>query len=250
MSPETSVIEAPSCTTAVILAGGLGTRLRSVVADKPKALASVSGRPFLEYVFDQLVEAGIKNAVICVGHLAEQIESHFGNTYRGIAISYSREKSLLGTAGALRYALELIKTDHLLILNGDSYTKFSFEDFARFHFAKGAKASMLLTRVPDARRYGQVKLDAQQHILSFEEKGLGEENGWINAGVYLTHRSLIQKLPLGRNMSLEREVFPQWIGPDFCGHCAQEAVFIDIGTPQSFAQAQELFSGIHASIQR
>lgn len=249
MSSPTTIIDPAKNITAVVLAGGLGTRLRSVVADKPKVLANVSGKPFLEYVLDQIVPTGITQVILCIGHLAEQIQAHFGSSYRGLSIKYSHERSLLGTAGALRYALEHISTENLLVMNGDSYAEFSFDSFASFHFSKQANASILLTRVNDARRYGQVTLCKNGAICTFEEKGLGQENGWINAGIYLINRKLIQALPLGHIISLEREVFPTWLGKAFFGYQAKEAVFIDIGTPQSFADAQGLFSSTRDSAQ-
>jgi NDP-sugar pyrophosphorylase family protein len=249
MSKSTSIIDPAQSITAVVLAGGLGTRLRSVVADKPKVLAEVSGKPFLEYVLDQIVPTGITQVVLCIGHLAEQIQAHFGTSYRGLSIKYSHERSLLGTAGALRYALEHVSTENLLVMNGDSYAEFSFDAFASFHFSKHADASILLTQVNDARRYGQVTLCDDNAISTFEEKGLGQENGWINAGIYLIHRNLIQALPLGHSLSLEREVFPTWLGKSFFGFQAKDAVFIDIGTPQSFAAAQGLFNSTRDSAQ-
>ena len=240
---NTLVIEPIENTTAIILAGGLGTRLRSVVADKPKVMATVCDRPFIEFILDQVIECGIKQAVICVGYLAEQIESHLGSKYKSLELKYSREQALLGTAGAIRFALEHVNTDYVLVMNGDSYCNFDFEPFINFHFSKQAKASVLLTEVADAQRYGRVILLPDDRIQSFEEKGAHTRDAWINAGIYLFAVEILKEIALGRQVSLEREVFQEWISKNVLyGYKCEDALFIDIGTPQSFAQAQVLLA--------
>ncbi|MBX7142829.1 MAG: nucleotidyltransferase family protein [Oligoflexia bacterium] len=240
---ETNIVVSGEQVTAVVLAGGLGTRLRTVVADRPKVLAQVSGRPFIEYILDQVISAEVKQAVLCVGYLAEQIEEQLGSKYKALQLSYSREKALLGTAGALRFALQQVKTEYLMVMNGDSYCECDFSEFLRFHFSMQSRASMLLTKVGDTRRYGRVLVGERGEISAFEEKGINDGEGWINAGTYLIHRDLIKEIPLGRTISLEREIFPNWIGKSFFGFCMPQGKFIDIGTPQSYEQAQDMFEG-------
>lgn len=240
---STRLIDPLLNTTAVILAGGLGTRLREVVADRPKVLAEVNGRPFLEYLLDQIIETGMRKAVLCTGYMAEQIESLFGDRYRTLELSYSQEQALLGTAGALRFALPKITTDTIFVMNGDSYCEFDFDSFAHHHFASQAKASLLLKKIDSVQRYGQVHVDSTGKIKTFEEKGLNQGEGWINAGIYLLSAAWLRDIPLGRNISLEREIFPTWIGKEFYGVPQQEGAFIDIGTPSSLIQAQKLFAG-------
>ena len=147
------------------------------------------------------------------------------------------------TAGAVRFALEHISTDKALVLNGDSYCDFDYRVFKSFHDAQDADASILLTYVEDCSRYGSVVLDKDGKVESFIEKSGAGGAGFINAGVYLMERALIKEIPAGRILSLEKDVFPQWIGRQFCGHASNAPMFIDIGTPQSFHHAQSLFSG-------
>lgn len=227
-------------TDAVILAGGLGTRLRSVVKDKPKALAQVRGKPFLTYQLDQLVDLKVKRVVLCIGYLGDLVKKTYGKKYKTLDIIYSQEKTLLGTAGALKLALPKIISQQVLVLNGDSYFKTDLKKFFNWHFKKNSKASILLTKLPDTSRFGKVKVSRNGKILSFEEKGkVGQ--GYINAGVYLIQKSLINQIPKGKVVSLEKEIFPKWIDKDFFGY-AGKGKFIDIGTPQSYQETDQFFA--------
>lgn len=228
--------------TAVILAGGLGTRLRAAVSDRPKVLADVAGQPFLERIFEQLSGFGIRKVVVCTGYMADQIEQLYPASYKDLTISYSREHALLGTAGAVRFALEHITTDRAIVVNGDSYCDFEYPAFKSFHEAKNADASILLTYVDDCSRYGSVALDENGKVESFIEKSRAGGAGFINAGIYMMERSLINEIPPGRILSLEKDIFPHWIGRSFFGYASNAPMFIDIGTPQSFQHAQALFS--------
>src|SRR5262245_1101203 len=176
--------------TAVILAGGLGTRLRSVVADRPKALAKVQGRPFLAYLLDQVAAAGIKRVVLCTGYLGEQVQGTFGDTYKALRLAYSQESSPLGTAGALRLALPVLESDAVLGMNGDSFCETNFSTFWTWHCMREADATLRLTEVANTRRYGRVQVDANGRVLGFDEKGDTNGPGWVNAGIYLLKRRL------------------------------------------------------------
>lgn len=227
--------------TAAILVGGLGTRLRSVVADRPKVLAEVQGRPFLNYLLQQLMAAGIKDVVLCTGYLGEQIRATFGNAYGSLNLTYSQESSLLGTGGALRFALPHLQSDSVLLMNGDSFCEANLGEFWAWHCQQEAEATLLLTQVPDTRRYGRVRVDKDGRLLSFEEKGDSHGAGWINAGIYLIKRQLLLEIPENRAVSLEREVFPQWLDRGLYGFC-REGKFLDIGTPESYAIAERFFA--------
>jgi NDP-sugar pyrophosphorylase family protein len=227
--------------TAAILGGGLGTRLRSVVADRPKVIAPVANKPFLAYLLEQLARAGVKTVVICTGYLGEKIKTTFGDSYGSLDLIYSQEPSQLGTAGALRLALPLLESDSVLVLNGDSYCDANLKDFWSWHSAKGAEASLLLTKVSDTKRYGRVQVDEEGQLLSFAEKIESNGPGWINAGVYLFKRHLLLTIPENRPVSLERELFPKWLGTKFYGYCTPSARFLDIGTPESYSAAFEFF---------
>lgn len=226
--------------TAAILAGGLGTRLRSVVADRPKVLAEVCGRPFLTYLLDQLKSAGIENVVLCTGYLGEQVQARFGDHYRGMQLAYSQESFPLGTAGCLRLALPLLTTDPVLILNGDSFCAADLRSFWEWHCGRESELTLLLTQVPDTARFGRIQLNGLDRIIGFEEKNEEAGPDWINAGIYLVRRKILAKIPAGKQVSLEREIFPTLLNTRFYGYRCQ-ADFIDIGTPESLTDAQRLF---------
>jgi NDP-sugar pyrophosphorylase family protein len=226
--------------TAAILAGGLGSRLQPVVSDRPKALAEIRGRPFLSYLFDQLIAAGVRDAVLCTGYLGEQINRMFGKSYGTLRLMYSRESTPLDTAGALRLALPLLNSDFVLVMNGDSYCEANFQEFRLWHDCCRANGSLLLTEVSDTRRFGRVQVRADGAVTAFEEKGKENGPGWVNSGVYLLARHMLTEVPAARPVSLEREILPGWIGRGLYGFC-NRARFVDIGNPESYAQAQLFF---------
>jgi NDP-sugar pyrophosphorylase family protein len=222
--------------TVAILAGGMGTRLRSVVSDRPKPLAEVADRPFLAYQLDQLSAAGFRRVVLCTGYLGQQVQSTFGPTYAGMELAYSLEPASLGTAGAVRFALPLLGAADVMVMNGDSYCDADLPAFWRFHCDRAADASILLVHVNDTDRYGQVLAGADERVAAFREKAAAQGAGWINAGMYLVKHHLLAAIPTGRAVSLEREIFPGWIGGRFYAQQCQ-APILDIGTPASYAQA-------------
>ena len=229
-----------AATTAVILAGGVGSRLRAVVSDRPKVLASIHNRPFLAYLLDMLEQAGIDEVVLSTGYMADLVEETFGSAFGRMRVGYSRESMPLGTGGALRAAIPRVRTELILAMNGDSFCEFDVHALAAAHQARQARATILLTQVPDTQRFGRVRTGADDRMLAFEEKGAQAGPGWINAGVYLLERRLLETLPEHRALSLEREVFPAWIGHGLYGFSAGGR-FLDIGTPASFAQAEAFF---------
>ncbi len=226
--------------TTALLVGGLGTRLRPLVADRPKVLAEVNGRPMLSYLLDQLARAGVRRAVLCTGYLGEQVLAAFGPGYNLLKLEYSHEPAPLGTAGALRRALPMLQSDPVLVLNGDSMCKADLNAFYAWHCQRGASASLLLVAAPDAARYGQVQTNADGKVLGFEEKGAVTGPGWINAGIYLLNQACIKAIPADRPVSIEREMFPAWIGQNLHGYQSQGR-FLDIGTPDSYAEAARFF---------
>jgi NDP-sugar pyrophosphorylase family protein len=235
--PEQNISEI----TAAILAGGFGTRLQSVLSDTPKVLAEASGRPFLTYVLEHLARAGFRSAVICTGYMADKVQDCFGDACGSLRLTYSKEDKPLGTAGALRLALPHIRSETILVMNGDSYIDADLVAYAEWFFQKEAEAALLLTKVSDTTRYGTVTVDKDEHITRFEEKTSGSEPGWINAGIYLIKKSLAASIPADKNYSLEHELFPSLAGKKLLGYRCQ-APFIDIGTPESYARAESFFA--------
>ena len=229
---------------AVILAGGLGTRLRSVVADKPKVLAPVNGRPFIEYLFEQLVRAGIRDAVLCTGYLGEKIREVFGDRWRDLNLAYSQEAEPLGTGGALRLAGPYITSDTVLVLNGDSYLDGDLAEAFDWHRDKKAGATILLAEVADTGRYGRVLTDPDGNILRFREKSAETGKGFINAGLYFIERKLLLTIGQERPLSLEKEIFPSWTGKGLCGKYIPGA-FLDIGSAESYSIADNFFKALN-----
>jgi D-glycero-alpha-D-manno-heptose 1-phosphate guanylyltransferase len=227
--------------TAAILAGGLGTRLRPAVADRPKVLAAVHGHPFLAYLLDQLAGAGVREVVLLAGYGASQVRDAFGGEYAGMRLAYSVEPAPLGTAGAVRWALPHVAAPTLLLLNGDSCCEVELGAFRRFHRGQAADASLVLARVPDTSRFGQVRAMPGGRVVGFTEKGGPCAGGWINAGVYLLARELVEAVPSGVPLSLERDLLPAWVAEGRVRGFRSGGRFLDIGTPESYAEAGRFF---------
>jgi NDP-sugar pyrophosphorylase family protein len=221
-----------------ILAGGLGTRLRSVVADRPKVLAPVHGRPYVTYLLDQLAGAGVRDVVLLTGYLAEKVQAALGSAYGGMRLFYSSEPAPLGTAGAVRRALPLLSSPTVLVLNGDSYCDLALVDLWDFHQRQRADGSLALSWVTDTSRFGKVQTAPDGRVQRFEEKQAAGGAGWINAGVYLLNRALIEEIPPDRPLSLERDLFPVWIAGKRMYGFRSQTRFLDIGTPESYAEAE------------
>jgi NDP-sugar pyrophosphorylase family protein len=231
--------------SGVILAGGLGTRLRSVVADKPKVLAPIHGRPFLAYLMDQLANAGLRRIVLCTGYKSEMVEADIGQRFNGMDVVYSIEQTPLGTGGALRLAVPKFESESVLVMNGDSYVSADFESYLEWFNSVDARAALYLTSVNDTQRYGRVKISRSGCIEIFEEKKNITGAGWINAGIYLLKRDVVETIPRDEPYSLEKDLFPQLIGNGLYGF-QEKADFIDIGTPVSYAAAELFFSKIQS----
>ena len=222
----------------VVLAGGLGTRLRSILEGKPKCLAPIAERPFLEYLLCFLRRQGANEVVLAVGYQSDQVMQYFGDGRRlGLRLRYSIERTLLGTAGALRLAGELLKGSRVIVVNGDSIADVPLKSVLQYHARRKALVTIALAKVSDVSRYGSVELDRTGQVVQFMEKSSGGA-GWVSAGVYVLERDFIERIPPGRPISLEHDVFVGLVassgfyGYPFVGY------FIDIGTPEAYRQAQ------------
>ena len=223
-----------------ILCGGLGERLRPIVSDRQKVLSDVVGHPFITFILDQISYAGGEDVILCTGFMGEQIESFLGNKYKSLSFRYSKENEPLGTAGAIRNASDMIKSDTIMVFNGDSYCDINPKDLLGWHFLKNSSCTMALVKVPDLSRYGCVNYDTNYLVTSFDEKTSDKRGGWINAGIYCIGRELITPLPERKNISLEKDLFPAIIGERFFAF-PQDTDFIDIGTPNSYKEAETFF---------
>ncbi|MFW6069252.1 MAG: nucleotidyltransferase family protein [Chloroflexota bacterium] len=233
---------------ALILAGGLGTRLRPIVDDKPKPMAGVNGKPFLEHQLAFLQRFGLSHFVLCVGYRRQQIQEYFkdGSPW-GVRIDYAVEEQPLGTAGALKNAQAFVDGP-FLVLNGDSFFDADLHHLLRFHdkarqTERGYMGTIALTRVPDAEAYGTVHLEPQSsRIVKFAEKAASTarsaQSRYINAGIYVLEPDVLQRIPANEKVSIERDVFPQLLNDAQLYGCYLQGFFVDIGTPEGYREFQ------------
>ena len=236
-----TMIHTLSDITAVILAGGAGTRLRGTLPGIPKVLADINGRPFISILLDRLEQFGIRRVILCTGSLGHLIKDALGDRYGNVRLEYSHESTPLDTAGALANARHLLPEGPALVINGDSYCHTDLNQFYAWFKEKAADAAILLTHVADTRRYGKVELDVAGYVVSFNEKTDKSGPGLINAGIYLIDRAIIEALPENTPCSLEKGIFPGLAGGKLMGFSTQDD-FIDIGTPESYQKAADFFT--------
>ncbi len=224
---------------AVLLTGGLGTRLRSVINDRPKPLAPVAGRPFLEYVVRELAASGIRELVFAVGYRGEMIQEAFGDGSRlGVRISYAFEETLLGTGGAVRNAAPFLTDPYFFVLNGDSFYRMDYGALLRLRGERDLDLALVLRRVEDISRYGEAVLE-DGRLARFNEKTGERRPGTINGGVYLMSRALLDEIPPGK-VSLEQDLIPAWMREGRrLGGMVSDGYFIDIGVPEDYFRFQE-----------
>lgn len=230
---------------AIVLAGGLGTRLQSRVADLPKSLAPVAGRPFLEFLLDWLDEARCQRVVLATGHLSGMIESHFGTKYRGLALSYSRERTPLGTGGAVVQAMGELPDEPTLVMNGDTWFGLDLARFVAWCEDRPDTDAIVLREVPDVSRYGSVKLDGDL-VVGFGEK-IHAGPGLINAGIYRLRRRTFAAFDLPPQFSIESDFFHRHACALGLRGFVTGGPFIDIGIPLDYDRAQIEFSKWTAS---
>jgi D-glycero-alpha-D-manno-heptose 1-phosphate guanylyltransferase len=226
---------------AVVLAGGLGTRLKSAVPDLPKPMAPVAGRPFLERLLDYWLAQGVTRFILSVGYRREAIQDHFGADFHGAAIAYAVEERPLGTGGGLLAArAALAAPGPFLALNGDTWFEVELAQLAAFHAARRADATLALFRSPQQGRYGGVRVGPSGEVLAL---AAGEQGGLANGGVYLMERGVLDggPWPAGKAVSLEEDILPfalrahkRLYGLECPGR------FLDIGIPEDYARAAGL----------
>ncbi len=227
---------------ALILVGGKGTRLQSVVSDRPKPMAEVAGRPFVEWLLLALRAQGVRRVILCTGYMSEMVEAHFRNGRQwDMEVAYSRDPLPLGTAGAVRYALSQVHSNPFLVMNGDSYCRVDISRLEEAHTTHGACATLWLVRVNNCKRYGSVVIGEDGVVQAFREKSPEKCAGLINAGIYLLEREAAETIPGGGAVSLEIEFFPQLIGHGLYA-VVGEGPFLDIGTPDAFSKAPQFFA--------
>ena len=222
----------------MILAGGFGTRLRSVVSEVPKPLAPVAGKPFISYVLDELKRQGYIHAVLSTGYMHEKIEQALGSEYRGLRLDYAVESSPLGTGGAIVNALRHCEEKHITVLNGDTLFRIDHGRLIALAENKDAPLAIALRLVDDAGRYGAVEVAADGRVASFREKADGIGAGLINGGIYRLDRRLFDGCVVGQPFSFERDLMQRrYLAEPFYAY-ADSGYFIDIGIPDDYLRAQ------------
>ena len=224
---------------AIILAGGLGMRLRPVINDLPKPMAPVNGKPFLHYIFQYLVKQNIAEAILSVGYKHELIKDFFGDEYLGIKIKYSVEEEPLGTGGGIKQAFKLA-ADSAFVLNGDTFFDVNLAELKDFYFKSESDVVLALKALKNFDRYGTVRLDSENRITHFAEKEFLKE-GLINGGVYFLSKQLFDKIETPEKFSFERKVFENYDAQLKFSGKVFDGYFIDIGIPEDYQKAQDDF---------
>ncbi len=225
---------------AIVLAGGLGTRLRTVVPDLPKPMAPIRGKPFLSILLDDLVTAGFSNVILAVGYRHEAIRDYFGDRYKSLRLDYSVESEPLGTGGAIWLALAQTTAPHVFVVNGDTYLELDYQSMLAFHHEANATLTVAVCSVPDAGRYGALDIE-RNRIRGFSEKGRSGP-GIINGGVYLLSRDLFNGYALPTVFSFETDLLAPHVGTLRPLAFQTAGTFIDIGVPKDYARAQDVLS--------
>jgi D-glycero-alpha-D-manno-heptose 1-phosphate guanylyltransferase len=230
-------------TEAIILAGGLGTRLRSVVADLPKCMAPVAGKPFLHYVIQHLQNQGITKFIFSLGYLSEVIEEFLSTNYPLLSYQIVIENEPLGTGGAIKLACEKSAEKNVLILNGDTLFAIDTKQLLSFHEQQNAACTLSLKPMQNFDRYGVVELGNQQNIISFQEKKY-YQSGLINGGVYALDAAQFLKEELPEKFSFEKDYLEKKVVEQKIFGILQDQYFIDIGIPADFERAQREFANV------
>ncbi len=221
---------------AIVLAGGLGTRLKGVVKDIPKPMAPIQDLPFLRYILEWLFESGVKHATLAVGYKYEHIQSYFGQSYKTMSLHYAVENEPLGTGGGIRNALPYCKNEHFLLINGDTFFKVDLKALMQFHLREKSDLTLSLKELQDFDRYGSVALEGNI-IQQFREKQYLDK-GLINGGVYAVHKKIFAPFALGEKFSFEQDIMEKGVSAFKMRGQVSDAYFIDIGIPADYEKAQ------------
>lgn len=225
---------------SIILAGGFGKRLASVVKEIPKPMAIIKGKPFLEHILNYLEKEGIKRVILAVGYKREVIQKHFGRSFKGIEIIYSVEDTPLGTGGAIKRAINLAQGEDILVQNGDTFFNINLGEIYNFHKSKNADITIALKFMEDTGRYGTVELDKDNRIVKFYEKKK-MDGGLINGGIYIVKTEVIRSSSLPESFSFEKEFLENNVDKLKIYGLPFNTYFIDIGTPEDYSKAKTEF---------
>ena len=236
---------------ALVLCGGLGTRLRSVVSDLPKPMAPVNGKPFLDYVLDWLKSNGIEDVILLTGYKGEYVEKHVKEKDLGLNIECSTEPEPLGTAGAIKYAARNRELgEKFLLVNGDTYFDVDLKSMMNFDKTKNSIATIALRVTNDSSRYGTVSVNDNYRITEFVEKKDSKDPGFMNGGIYILSKMVLDMIPEGMPCSMEKDIFPKLAENGSVFGYPEGGHFIDIGIPEDYERAQTLLPEWESSTKR
>ena len=227
---------------AIILAGGLGTRLRSVVADLPKCMAPVNGKPFLAYVIAYLKKQGIEHFIFSLGYMNEPIIDFLKHDFPRLHFTASIEDEPLGTGGAIKQAITFAEGENVLVTNGDTLFETNVDSVEKFHHKMQAECTLSLKPMKNFERYGVVETDDTGRITSFKEKQYYAA-GLINGGLYILNKRAFLGKDLPVKFSFEKDYLEKFFSSGKMYATAQDEYFIDIGIPEDFQKAQREFTG-------
>lgn len=229
---------------AILLAGGLGTRLQKTVPDLPKPMAPVNDRPFIEYLLDFLISNHIRKFIFSVGYKHETFVNYFTDDYRDCRILFSVEQEPLGTGGGIRKALEFVESSEVLVMNADTFFRLDVSAMYNSHKKTNADLTIALRQMDDVSRYGCVEIDKDMHVTGFAEKKSITGKGFINGGVYILKRTFFEKLPLPEKFSLEKDCLEKYFNILKIGGFPSSGYFLDIGIPEDYEKAQHDLKGL------
>jgi D-glycero-alpha-D-manno-heptose 1-phosphate guanylyltransferase len=225
--------------TAIILAGGLGTRLRSVVSDLPKCMAPVQDRPFIDYVIHYLLQYKVQHFIFSVGYKSEAIINHIQTNYPELHADFAIEASPLGTGGAIQLALSYVKEENTIIVNGDTIFEADLHTLSSVHLQHTSACTLALKPMKHFDRYGVVTIDNNFRVNGFQEKKYYED-GLINGGIYIVNKPAFVKHQFPEVFSFEKDFLETYIGQEKIIGYPFDAFFIDIGIPEDYERAQTL----------
>ena len=225
---------------AIVLAGGLGTRLKNVIKDIPKPMADINGKPFLEYLFNYLTKYNINRVILSVGFKHEAIDKYFGKKYKDIDIIYAIEDEPLGTGGGILNASFYPHENLVFLINGDTFFNVDLNELHHFHSKSKADFSLSLKKMYDFDRYGTAEM-REDRIIKFNEK-MHKEEGLINGGVYILNRFLFESLPFPDKFSFEKDFLEKYLNQYLINGYISDGYFIDIGIPEDYERAQKELS--------
>ena len=221
----------------IILAGGLGTRLRSIIGNNPKCLSPVNGQPFIHFLMDQYVAQGFKRFIVSVGYQKEKVIKSL-KFRKDCKIIFCEEYEPLGTGGAIKKSEQYITSNNVIIINGDSFINLNTDHLVNWHYKMESDCTIVATEIENSNRYGTIEIGKKSRLVGFKEKNDTSSQGLVNAGIYVMNKSIFNLMPDEKPFSVELEFFPKILNESTYAYICNKEL-IDIGTPDSYKKFME-----------